>query len=345
MDRELSVAPTPRELWGGTGEALHRALPSTPIRRNAPGCTASGRCLQGCPHRGEGGPIGKLSADVGLLPRAARDGAKIVARCRVRRALTENGRAAGVVGRFEGGARFRARAPLVVLAASAIETPLLLRRSGLEGVGRGFQCHPGASMAGLFPDALAPGATQAMESLAFRDRGFKLETLSLAGAFRHARIPGFGPALARRILDADRVATWGVACRAEARGRLLPGPLVLFSPSRRDRQVILEGLALAATAMLRAGALEVWPAVFGAPEVIRTEAEARRLAEVNPAPGVVPLLATHFFCGVDVGERFQVAGVRGLVVADSSLFPTNLGVNPMSAITAVATLVAEAWAS
>ena len=32
-----------------------------------------------------------------------------------------------------------------------------------------------------------------------------------------------------------------------------------------------------------------------------------------------------------------------LVVADASLFPTNLGVNPMSAIMAVAACVAEAW--
>ena len=66
MDAELSVHKTPRELWGETGAAFFRALPgqASPTWRNTPGCQGSGRCLQGCPHRG------KTSADLSLLPQA-----------------------------------------------------------------------------------------------------------------------------------------------------------------------------------------------------------------------------------------------------------------------------------
>ena len=44
-------------------------------------------------------------------------------------------------------------------------------------------------------------------------------------------------------------------------------------------------------------------------------------------------------CGVNAaGERH---GVRGLFVADGSLLPTGLGVNPQATIMALATVIAE----
>ncbi|MCB9741367.1 MAG: GMC family oxidoreductase [Alphaproteobacteria bacterium] len=344
MDGELHVAPTPEALRG-PGALLARAFPEAgPIHRNAPGCQGSGRCLLGCPNRGEAGrPLGKASLDLTMIPRAVADGAQVVARCEVRRVRIRGGRVQGVEGRFEGGARFVARAPLVVVAAGAIHSPRLLARSGVRGVGRGFMAHPGAAVAGLFPEPLGPGGTQTMELLSERERGYKLETVHLSGALQALKVPGVGARFAARLAQSERVATWAVACRAEARGRVLPGPTVLYAPTRRDRAVLLAGLARAAEGMLRAGALEVWPGVHGAPEVITRVEEARALAELSPDRGRVPMLATHLFGGVPVGPRFQVGGVQGLVAADASILPSNLGVNPMRTITATALLVAEAW--
>jgi len=42
-----------------------------------------------------------------------------------------------------------------------------------------------------------------------------------------------------------------------------------------------------------------------------------------------------------VDTRFQVFGTRGLHVVDSSVFPTNLGVNPQHTIMAMASLAAD----
>ncbi|MCB9761376.1 MAG: GMC family oxidoreductase [Alphaproteobacteria bacterium] len=337
MEEELSVRPTPSALWGG-GALMGRALADArPIHRNAPGCVGHGRCYMGCP---EGG---KASADRALLPRAMDDGALVVARCRVAQVRITGGRARGVLGRFESGARLRVEAPLVVLAAGAVHTPWLLRRSGVRGQGRGFMAHPGAGVAGLFPEPLPQGGTQTWEYLAERARGWKLETMQSVGAFKAVKVPGVGARLAERLARLDAVAMWGVACRAEATGRVWPGPVVRYSPTRRDRQVLLEGVSRAAEAMLEAGAVEVWPGVHGAPAVITTRDEARALATVAPERGVVPMVATHLFGGTRVGPRFEVAGIRGLVAADASIFPSNTGVNPMNSITAMATVVAEAW--
>ncbi len=55
----------------------------------------------------------------------------------VLRVLTENGRAAGVWGKWRGQA-FAIYAPVVILAAGGIGTPLILQRSGLPAAGQGM---------------------------------------------------------------------------------------------------------------------------------------------------------------------------------------------------------------
>ncbi len=64
-------------------------------------------------------------------------------------------------------------------------------------------------------------------------------------------------------------------------------------------------------------------------------------------PRDYPLMMSHLFgsarMGPDardavVGLDFQVHGLRGAYVLDSSIFPTNLGVNPQHTIMAVARL-------
>jgi len=345
VDAALNIHATPRDLWGGNGSAMRRALGSEahPTRRNVRGCKGSARCMIGCPNGA------KQSTDVAMIPAAMSHGARVYAQCAVQKITVIGRRARGVSARFSSGATgtFHARRA-VILAAGAVHSPWLLLRSGVR-VGAGFTCHPGAAMAGLFPDAIhnRPEASQSMESLAYLAEGIKFESLLMPSALQKARVPGVGEQLTRRVAQLDRVALWGVAARAQARGRVMRGPfgpMVLYTPTVADRRILLKGLARLAVAMFDAGAVEVWPSVHGAPDVIRSREQAMRIADLPPGAGAIPMVATHLFGGVPVRERFQVPGVDGLVLADASLFPTNLGVNPMSAITAVATVVAEAWA-
>ncbi len=347
MDAELSVHKTPRELWGETGAAFFRALPgqASPTWRNTPGCQGSGRCLQGCPHRG------KTSADLSLLPQAEQYGARIYARCKVERILMEGHVAKGVRGRFESGKLMTARArKAVILATSPIHTPWLLLQSGLRNVGQGWRCHPRAVLTGLFhkPVHTGPAASLAMESVVHGAADVHLQTLELPRSWAASRVPGLGPALASRLEQMDHIAVWGSSVRAEATGSIRRGPWgprVHYETLRKDRVLLLKSLAVLAEAMLQAGAMEVWPGIDGAPEVVTSVKQARELALIDPAPGLTQLFATDFFGGVAVDERFQVEGVSGLVVADASLLPTSTGVSPMSTIMAVATIVAERWAA
>src|SRR5208283_1221284 len=109
--------------------------------------------------------------------------------------------ATGIAAMSTSGMRVTLRARYgVVVAASTVQTPNILRRSGLRApaIGRHFQAHPGMGAGGLFdrPIQMDFGATQGAESVDFRmtDR-LKLETIGMPPELAAARIPFVGPEL------------------------------------------------------------------------------------------------------------------------------------------------------
>src|SRR5207248_2371174 len=118
--------------------------------------------------------------------------------------------------------RLRARRGVFV-AASTVQTPNVLRRSGLRAaaIGQHFQAHPGLALAGRMdrPVTMNFGATQGAESVHYRaTERFKLETISMPPELALARIPGVGGELGPRLAAFDHVVLWAAQVRAEAEG-------------------------------------------------------------------------------------------------------------------------------
>ncbi|MBW2527399.1 MAG: GMC family oxidoreductase N-terminal domain-containing protein, partial [Deltaproteobacteria bacterium] len=181
VESELHIAPTDPAVAGAHNALLAKGaaglgLEHRPIARNVSRCRGLGRCLQGCPAKR------KQSMDLSYLPEACALGAVIFSSTRVDSVRVERGRATAVVARTAAGAELRLRPRrAVVLAASAIQTPALLLRSGMGHgpVGQLLQCHPGVSVAGRFaePVQLWTGATQGHEVIGLRGEGLKFEAL------------------------------------------------------------------------------------------------------------------------------------------------------------------------
>jgi choline dehydrogenase-like flavoprotein len=102
--------------------------------------------------------------------------------------------------------------------------------------------------------------------------------------------------------------------------------------------------------MFAAGAREVLPGIHGLPDRMRSPDEARLLDALPDDPRLFHCIATHLFGTAVLGRdpaRSVVAPdgeaheLPGLHVLDSSIFPTNLGVNPQHTIAGVAWLAAE----
>ena len=352
IERDLSAAPTPREVWGGNNALMDRGrdalgIAGAPMTRFVRGCRGSARCQLGCPHGA------KQSMDLTYIPQAEERGARVFSGARVERIVWDGDRAAGVSGPT---LRLVARRAVIV-AASAIQTPLLLARSGVGSphLGRHFQAHPGCDVVGIFdrPVRMWSGATQGYEIDEYRDTyRAKLETVALPPELYLATLPGVGRRWVRAMADSENAASWAIALRARAEGRVrerFGRTAVSFTPAPADMDDLRGALRRIAELLFAAGARAVLPAVRGLPEQI-TRDELGLLDRAPRDPGAYSFILSHLFGtarmsvsardGV-VGPGFAVHGRRGVYVVDSSIFPTNLGVNPQHTIMAVAMHAAE----
>jgi choline dehydrogenase-like flavoprotein len=358
IERDLSVAPAPDRLLGGNGSLMKAGAGKLgwrghAIRRNVVDCQGSGRCLEACPTRR------KQSMEVTYLPRAAELGARVLPDHEVERIEVVGSRATAVTGRRADGSRFRV-APRrgVVLAASAVQSPCILRRSGLgprQHVGKHFRLHPATAVAGVYEDPvrLWEGATQSYEIDEFRHEGFKLEVTGLPVELAGVRMPGMGEAFQRSMADYPHMAVWGVQIRAEAEGTVTPArgrADLSYTPTRVDMERLRAGARRLAELHFAAGALRVFPGVHGGPEVLASPDELGKLDALSLDPRDWSIISSHLFStcrmGADaragvVGFDGAVHGTTGLWVLDASALPTNLGVNPQHTIMAMAMLLAE----
>jgi choline dehydrogenase-like flavoprotein len=322
-------------------------------------CRGSGRCLHGCPHDA------KQSTAINYLKRAAGDGAAIFANAEVMRIVVKGGRAVGIEGRIggdgpEAGRRFRLDATrAVVLAASAIQSPALLQRSNIRHphLGAHFMAHPGTTVMGVYPQRVDmwSGASQGYEVLGLRDSvGVKLESINVPPEVVAARLPGAGARLGAWIDKLPYIASWAVAIKAQAQGRVRPsrlfGATVSYSLGDDDIDRLRRGMRALAEMHFHAGAVEVIPGVHGLPDVLTSIDDVKVFDTAPLDPRHYSTVATHLFGGVRAGGDaanfvvdgdLKVHGVDGLYVMDASVFPSNTGVNPQHSIMALATVASE----
>jgi choline dehydrogenase-like flavoprotein len=246
----------------------------------------------------------------------------------------------------------------VLVAASTVQTPGILRRSGVRAaaLGRHFQAHPGLALGGQFdrPIDMKFGATQGAQSTHFRDsHRFKLETISMPPELAAARVPGVGHDLLRRLSKLGHTAVWCAQIRAEAEGTVGTSwdgrDKVDYTMNERDMMAVRKAVSTIATLMFDTGAREVWPGIYGLPSVITSADQIRLIDEAPLDPRNYGFVVSHLFGAARMGPDprtsvcdtgFQVHGVQGLYVVDSSVFPTNLGVNPQHSIMGLARLAA-----
>ncbi len=363
IEDDLQIVETQPEVRGENANRMEVAakalgLPGRVIHRNAKACKGAGQCLQGCPNEA------RTSMDVSYVPRALRDGARLHDMCRATKVLVERGRAVGVEGdvldretRAEKGRVVVRARRAVIVAASVVWTPVLLRRSGLRGlVGDRLQLHPGSAVVGKFRDSIRMGfgAAQAYE-IPMREEGFKIESLTLPPEMLATRLPGAGQDWQKMLGELDHFAQWCVQVRMKAHGTVRPtwskgDADVRFTPLPRDVKTMQRALALICRMFFAAGATEVYPGIARLPQVLTDVSQVDAIERADVKQADLHLMASHHFgtavAGRDaatsvVGPDLQSHDVRDLYVMDASVFPTNLGVNPQHSIMALVWRAAE----
>jgi choline dehydrogenase-like flavoprotein len=337
-----------------------RGFSLKPLRRNTNGCKGCSRCNFGCP---EGA---KMSVDLSYLPRAAAAGARIFSDCRVDRVVVEGGKAAGLSGRVlngrgrlwrgDDGGRLEVRARRIVLAAGSYHTPLLLMRSGLGGahVGRHMTLHPAFRMFARFDEPVNGwrGALQSAYTDHFEHQNITLVSLFIPVGVIAATMKGFGPELARRAQSIPHISVFGGMIHDEGGGVVRRGlgrePIVTYRMAERDRATVPVMIRALADTFFAAGAREVYPPIIGQDGV---DADAFRRLDLEHIPTMRlecssqhPLgscrMSARAADGV-VDPRGKLWGLDNLYVADGSVVPTSLGVNPQLTVMAMAARIAS----
>jgi choline dehydrogenase-like flavoprotein len=358
----LRVTPLDPERMGRNGQlAMEGAealgVSSGPISRNAGGCVQCSSCPYGCEIDA------KRGMHVSYVPRAVAAGARLRTGVEARRVLVEDGRAAGVrcltdgAARDNGGRRrYTVRARLTtIVAGGAMGTPELLLRSGLGGgqVGRNLHIHPACWVGARYEEEVRgwEGVMQSYYVDEWEREGVLLEATFTPLPFGGAWLLGSGRAHQEAILGVDRIGSIGVHLSDESAGRVgltRDGSLrVTYRLTDEDTGRLAFGIARAAEIHFAAGATEVYPNIGRVP-VLRP-GELADFEATSFKPSELRLEAFHPMgtarIAANPGEgvcdaRGAVNGVDGLYVADASLFPTSVGVNPMMTIIAFAKQVA-----
>ena len=343
----LRVTPLDPERMGRNGQlALEGAAAigasGGPIARNAGDCVQCSSCPYGCRIDA------KRGMHVSYMPRAVAAGARLRTGAEALRILVEDGRAVGV--RCGGGYTVRARRATIV-AGGALGTPELLLRSGLGGdqVGRNLHMHPACWVGARYEEEVRgwEGVMQSYYVDEWESERVLLEATFTPLPFGGAWLRGSGQAHQESILEFGHVGSIGVQLTDESSGRVgiaRDGSIrANYRLSDEDARRIVFGIARAAEIHFAAGASEVYPNIARA-QVLRpgqvAEFEATRFkpAELRLEafhPMGTARIAADPREGVCAADG-SVNGVAGLHVADASLFPTAVGVNPMMTIIACA---------
>ncbi len=334
------------------------------LPRNAIGCeqrcgTCGFGCRYGC----------KQSTTKTYLQDAYDHGARIIVHCCADRVLVANGQVAGVKATAtakETGKTYHLtiHAKTVVVAAGTVNSPAILLRSGLDNphIGCHLHLHPTTTITGLYPDKVR--AWQGVMQSAYSDQfghldgnyGYKLEVPPAHPGLLGLGAPWFSAREYReQMSQMSNAATIIVLTRDKGEGTITVNrngePIVNYVVSVYDRRHLLHGLRQAARVHFAAGATAVSSLhskrtrldrqADGTVNTLHMREFDRQLGRHGMGPNRLLMFSAHQMgtcrMGADprtsvTNEYGEVHAVKGLFVADASLFPAPSGVNPMLSI-------------
>ncbi len=333
--------------------------------RNTKDCAKIGACGFGC-------PIGaKLSVNVTYIPDAVKSGATVFANFHAGK-IEVNGRKRKVLGTVIDKATGKAvtdfivEAPVVVVAASSISSPVLLLKSNLANssgqVGKHLTFHLTSALLGIFDHSMHPsnGIPQSALCDEFLNKngdggGFWMEAVPATPTLAALAIPGFGAEHRRFMHSYDSIgATIVLVKEIDSEGRITVNeygrPSISYNQGPRDLEYLKQGVRATAEVQFAAGAKEVLTLHSKKTSFKSVDEIDKKLSHADWGTNEIALYSAHPLgtcrMGGDartsvVDSHCQSHDVNGLFVIDGSVTPTSLGVNPQITLLAIAEKSAE----
>lgn len=337
----------------GLGDAR---MTSGTFRKNYRQCVGCGYCNFGCRYGR------KMSMLETYVVDASKAGARIITECHADRLHRNGSRVDAVECTLAGERKLTVKAKKVVVACGAIGSSVLLMRSKVgRNVGRDFSFNAATLVFGVFPNPIQ--AYDGVQMSSFVDGGdFLIETNFSPPMATAAVLPGWFETHFNRMRRFDHLASAGVVVGTDHNGRVKNhaifrdalGP-VAYEMTPTDLAALRRGMSLLAQIYFAAGAEAVLPATFVDTEMRASEyapngrVDDAKISQTLDAlitrPGDVTLNSSHPQGGNPmnndprkgvVDAHCRVHGTDNVYVADASVFPTTIRINPQLTIMALA---------
>ena len=316
------------------------------LARSAPGCVGCGICQYGCPSGG------KASVDRTFLVEALSHGnVAVYADCMMTGVEKSGDRILAVTGDLLDAdsqaprGTVRVRADAFIVSAGPIMSPSFLLRNHLSApahCGQHLCVHPGLAGMGRMPFEIRPwhGVTQGYYVDCW-DKGYLLQTFSVTpDQYYGLMSTKTGAESMEWMANLKYICSAGPLVHDEdSVGQVTwtPfGPDISYFMGDGDKRKLIDGLRMTGHVMFAAGAERFMPAVVQGPIVLKA-------GDIDAAlPHSLPASHLHAYASHPMGTcrmgndaatsvvdpHGKVWGWQNLRVADASVFPTSLGVNP-----------------
>jgi choline dehydrogenase-like flavoprotein len=372
VEKYLNIHPVPDEdhnennriILDGAKKLGYKAGPTN---RNEKGCVKCGFCGLGCAYDV------KLSVNITYIPDAVKNEAKFYTNCRAEKIEISDGKkiVKGIISNKQtrrAEHTIEIKAPIVIVACSAIHSPVLLLKSGLANssglVGKYLHLHPTTAVAGFYDKIIYPGTgipqSAVCDEFLNKDGsgfGFWIETVPAQPALTGASLPGFGVRHRELMKKYVNVGTLIVLTKdganKQSNGEVTVNDYgraeIKYQLAPEDLKNVIQGIKETVKIHLAAGAKEAMT-LHMKETILRKPEDVDILDKAEYGPNQIIMFSAHPMgtcrMGSDpktsvINSNCESHDVSGLFVIDSSVMPTALGVNPQLTIFGIATKASE----
>lgn len=323
-------------------------------------CIGANMCIGGCPTGA------KQSTLTTYVPRFLSFGGELFANCRVSKVVTKRGRAVGVDGTFinpitkKKTYKIKVRSKIVVSSCGAIQTPALLMRSHIHDekklLGKNLIVHPNTKVMAAFDDEVNAwrGVNQGFQITEFFEEGILMAVNFAPPGIIALAMPMEGTQMLKTLKEEfHHLVLAGALIEDTGSGRVRLGPMDTVIPTyqlnEHDFHKAIRAVALTAEVLFAAGARKCY-LPFSTLHEIRSVDDIPKIYQAGLKMSDLELLTVHIMGTAQMGSNPQNSvvnsfgefhNVKGLFVADASVFPTSIGVNPQITIMGLATRTAD----
>lgn len=347
-----------------------KGISSEKFELNMKGCIGCGFCASGCAYDAKQGTMITYISD------AIKRGVEVIHYCDVHKIKIGNSnRAEGIIGKLDEVTQgslprkypvgnIEIDAKMVILAAGAIESPILLKKSKSPDpynvIGKGLVLHPSLPVIGVYPKEISNyrGITGSYFSKHFyQSHNFYLECLFGHPVYAATVLPFFGKDHYGMLRNFTKTIGFGVMLVDEviSDNRVEWDPVkqirkIYYHLSPNSKNTMRFAAKKALEIMFAAGVSkallpsEEYLAGYGFPQ-FSDLSQVHHVNKLNFTPHQTTITSAHPQATVKMSEnpkkgylnsRSEVHYVKNLVVCDSSSFPTSCGANPMISIMTMA---------